>query len=275
MSVSIDKARDFVYANGAIWEKALFSYLFDDGPLERLHQCLLCYKNSDGGWGHGLEHDIQCPDSHPLALEYLLTVVRDTNIPVGNILEGTVAWVEKNRNQDGSLKNPDSLLKYPYAPWWSNGGQSAPDSITGNLIKLGLCSTSLAESTGEWVESRLTIEKILANEWLFMAYHAHDYYLGLKETTPIKPFKDATIENIIHCANNIGEKSYFTLFHFAITPITEVARALPPLLLNKCLDHLASTQREDGGWDDEHGLKHWQPYVSIVILLALKNFGRL
>jgi hypothetical protein len=275
MSISIKKARDFVYTNGTIWEKALFSYLFDDGPLERLHKCLLCYKNSDGGWGHGLEHDIQCPDSHPLALEYLLTVVRDTNIPVGNILEGTVAWLEKNRNQDGSLKNPDSLLKYPYAPWWSNGGQSAPDSITGNLIKLGLCSSSLTESTGEWVESHLTIEKIRANEWLFMAYHAHDYYLGLKESAHVKPFKEATIENIIQCANLASEKSYYSLFQFANTPLTEVARALPPLLLNKYLDHLASTQREDGGWDDEHGLKHWQPYISIVILLALKNFGRL
>ena len=49
----------------------------------------------------------------------------------------TVDWVERNRHEDGSLKNPDSLHNYPHASWWSGGGQSAPDSITGNLIKQG------------------------------------------------------------------------------------------------------------------------------------------
>lgn len=275
MPVSIDKAREFVYANGLLWEQALFSYLFDGGSLERLHQCLLNYKNPDGGWGHGLEHDIKCPDSHPLALEFLLTIARDTNIPLTGLLEGTVDWVERNRSEDGSLMNPDSLHKYPHAPWWSSGGQSAPDSITGNLIKLGICSTSLAESTSLWVKSNLTLEKIRENDWLFGAYHAYDYYLNLGDTPENRPYIEATIENIIECASKATKKNYFTLFQFASTPDTEVAKAMPEQLLNKFLNHLESSQREDGGFDDEHGLKHWQPYFSTFILLVLKNYGRL
>ncbi|MBB6022201.1 hypothetical protein HNR77_003297 [Paenibacillus sp. JGP012] len=46
MRVSIDKARNFVYANGVLWEQALFHYLFDGGSIERLYQCLLCYKKA-------------------------------------------------------------------------------------------------------------------------------------------------------------------------------------------------------------------------------------
>ena len=80
--ISIDKARNFIYSNGNMWEKALWSYLFDNGSLERAHQYLLCYKNEDKGWGHGLEHDIKSPLSNPLMLEFLLTVVRDTNLPI-------------------------------------------------------------------------------------------------------------------------------------------------------------------------------------------------
>jgi hypothetical protein len=275
MSVSINKARDFVYTNGLLWEQALFSYLIDGGSLDRLHQCLLCYKNSDGGWGHGLEHDIKCPDSHPLALEFLLSIQRDMNVPLADLLEGTVDWVERNRNDDGSLINPDSLHKFPHAPWWSHGGQSAPDSITGNLIKMGACSASLAESTAKWVESNLTIEQIQTNEWLFMAYHAHDYYLNLEDTPDNKPYKEATISNIMDCAKDSVEKNYFTLFHYASSPNTEVAKAMPQALIKKFLDYLEISQREDGGWDDEHGLKHWQPYFTIFILNVLKNYGRL
>lgn len=275
MTISIDRARNFVYANGLLWEQALFSYLFDGGSLNRLHECLRCYKNSDGGWGHGLEHDVKCPESHPLALEFLMSISRDTNIPMGNLLDGTLDWVERDRNEDGSLRNPETLLKYPHAPWWNDGGQTAPDSITGNLLKNGISSDSLMTSTTRWTRSNLTIEKIQNNEWLFMAYHAFDYYMNLEESLTSKPLKEATIHNIIGCAGKAEQKKYFTFFQFANSPETEIAQAVPQDLLKKFLDYLESSQREDGGWDDEHGLKHWQPYMTTFIVLVLKNYGRL
>ena len=106
MAINIRKARDYVFTNGTLWERALYSYLFDDGSLERLHQCLRCYKNPDAGWGHGLEHDIKTPDSHPLALEYLLGVVREYNLPVGDLFDGTATWLEQQRNNDGLPQEP-------------------------------------------------------------------------------------------------------------------------------------------------------------------------
>jgi hypothetical protein len=133
----------------------------------------------------------------------------------------------------------------------------------------------LGESTSSWVKTNLTLEKIQANDWLFMAYHAHDYYLNLDDTPENRPYKEATISNIINCANKATEKNYFTLFQFASSPDTEVAKAMPQELLNKYLDFLESSQREDGGWKDEHDLKHWQAYFSTFILLVLKNYGRL
>lgn len=275
MPVSIEKARDFVCANGALWERALFACLFEDGGTERVHQCLLCYKNPDGGWGHGLEHDLKCPDSNPLALEFLLQMIRDTDIPIGGILARTTTWVEQNREEDGALKNPPCLLDYPHAPWWNDGGQSMPDSITGNLTRLGLCTRSLAESTRRWVQANLTLEKIKANEWLFMAYHAHDYFMNVDDFPNLGAYRKATIQNIIDCAESAPEKQSYVLFSFATTPDAKVTQHIPPHLITRNLDYLAESQREDGGWDDEHGLTHWQPYATIVSLLALKRYGRL
>ncbi len=100
--ISIDNARCFVHAHGELWERALWDYLFDNKSVDRVHQCLLVYKNTDDGWGHGLEHDIKAPMSNPLMLEFLLAVNRDTGLPMNEVLKGTPEWLEKNQKDDGS-----------------------------------------------------------------------------------------------------------------------------------------------------------------------------
>lgn len=279
MTVSLSAARDYVYGHGVLWERALFAYLFEGGSaeqLEHVQQCLRAYKNPDSGFGHGLEHDLKCPDSNPLQVEYLLGILGETGLPPGNLLDGTVAWLERNRNEDGSFKNPTTLKKYPIAPWWAEwGGQSIPDSITGNLIKQGGCSASLAASTQKWVLANLTLEKVRANEWLFMAYHAFDYFMNVTEFPNLAELRQATIENIIACAQKANEKQYYVLFHFAPAPNAPLAAHLPKGMVERHLDYLVNAQREDGGWDDEHGMPHWQPYMTMLVLNALRNWGRL
>jgi hypothetical protein len=276
--VSIDNARCFVHAHGEMWERALWDYLFENKSVDRVHQCLLVYKNSDGGWGHGLEHDIKAPISNPLMLEFLLVVNRDTGLQIGNLLEGTPEWLEKIQEPDGSLANPAGLLDYPRAQWWQEG-QSKPDSITGNLIRLGLCPEPVREKTRKWVQEFLTLEEVRSNNWLFMAYHPHDYFLNEDNFPDLEIFREATLENIYQTVlahEEQGENNkLFPFFQFAASPESVVAQNAPEGLIDRLLDQLESSQREDGGWDDEHGLPYWQPYFSTVILLALKRFGRI
>jgi hypothetical protein len=275
VAISLKKARDFVYGNGQLWERALFAYLFQEGPLEHVHRCLLCYRNPDGGYGHAMEHDIRVPYSHPLALEFLLSILRDTGLPAGELVDGAAHWVERNREEDGSLTNPPALLEYPRAPWWENGGQTAPDAITGHLARLGKATPDLLESTSRWVQANLTPEKIRANDWLFMAYHGHDYFFNIDDFPDLDAHRQATMENIIACAQNASEKQYYTLFQFATTPDSPVARAMPPQVIERFLDTLYASQRDDGGWDDENGLSQWRPYVTIITLLALRRYERI
>jgi hypothetical protein len=276
--ISIDNARCFVHAHGNMWERALWDYLFDNGPIERVNTSLSTYKNSDGGWGHGLEHDIKSPFSNPLMLEFLLSVIRVTGLPVGDLLEGTPEWLESIQNPDGSLENPPGLLDYPHAQWWQEG-QNKPDSITGNLIKHDLCPPLIRERTKSWVLENLTLENISSNNWLFMAYHASDYFFNVSDFPDLEKYQAATLENIYACAYGHEEQGelnkLFPFFQFAENPDSIVASNAPEGLIDRILDHLESSQREDGGWDDEHGLAYWQPYFSTIILLALKRFGRL
>jgi hypothetical protein len=276
--VSIERARCFVHAHGNLWERALWDYLFDRAAQERVQRCLAVYKNADGGWGHGLEHDIKTPDSNPLMLEFLLSIQRDTDLPMGDLLDGTPEWVESVQDTDGSLSNPTSLKEYPRAQWWEEG-QMAPDSITGNLIRLGICPTTVQEKTRSWVQENLTLEDIRDNKWLFMAYHAFDYFFNENNFPELKKYQEVTLDNIYQTALAHEEKGetqkLFPFFQFATGPESIVAKKAPEGLIDRILDHLEGAQREDGGWDDEHNLDYWQPYFSTVILLALKRFGRI
>lgn len=276
--ISVDKARCFVHAHGNLWERALWDYLFADGSLERVHACLLPYKNPDGGWGHGLEHDIKAPFSNPLMLEFLLSVMRDTDLPPGSLLDGTPEWLISAQNMDGSLTNPPGLDDYPRAQWWGEG-QTIPDSITGNMIKHGLCPDSVRDKTRSWVQANLNVDDIRQNKWLFMAYHPFDYFFNEDDFFDVEKYRDATLDNIYSTALEHEKKGethkIFPFFQFASGPDSVVARNAPGGLVDRFLDLLHEAQREDGGWDDEHGLAYWQPYFSTIILLALKRFGRI
>ena len=275
MSINFDKASHFVHQQGTLFERALFDYLFAGGSAERVQAIIMCYKNPDGGFGHGFEHDLKAPQSNPLALEYLLGVMKHTGIEPGLILDGVSDWVESQMDAAGNLCNPPQTRVYPLAPWWrEDGGQTMPDSIVANLLRFGCAKPSLVEKTKGWVAEWHTLESIRANEWLFMAYHAVDFFFAIDDYPDLERYRAATIDNVLACAMAAPENQYDSLFAFAPTPDSLIAKALPADLLARFLDVLEAAQTEAGSWVDQHNLRQWQPMTTINVLLALRRFGR-
>lgn len=275
MAINLEKARDFVYRKGTLLERALFAWLFEGGSLERLHQIILCYKNPDNGFGHGLEHDLKAPQSNPLALEYLLGLMKHAGVPAGSIFAGAAAWVEARMDERGDMRNPPETRDYPLEAWWrEQGGQTMPDSIVGNLMQFGAASPSLIAKTKAWTLSNYSPEKVRENEWLFMAYHAFDFFFAVDELPDLQRFREATIDNILACAKAAPENQYDSLFVFAPTPDSLIAGALPAGLTDRFLDVLSNAQQAEGHWLDQHNLPQWYPMTTINVLLALKRYGR-
>lgn len=274
MPVDYWKARHFVYEKGTLAERAIFAYLFEDGSIERVHQCLKCYKNPDDGFGHGFEHDIRYPGSHPLALEFMLGVLAYTDIPTGDLLDGAVEWLLDNQAEDGSLINPPELTQYPYAPWWDAGGQTIPASITGNLIQLTDAEEDLFTLSHEWVEKNLTVDKIRGEQWLFMMYHAYDYFMNVASFPGVQMYRDVTLDHTIELAENVDARQHYTLLMFAPGPDSPLYERAPQLV-DRILDSLIKQQRDDGSWVDQHDILHWSPWWTIVVLLAMVRYRRL
>lgn len=274
MTVNFKAARDFVYQNGTLWERSLFAYLFQNGDVSRLHHHLKGYQNTDGGYGNAMEHDIRCPNSHPLALEYLLGVLDQYRIPLGDLLDNVPEWLEGHQNEDGSLMNPPEVLEYPHAGWWAVGGQYIPASTVGLLMKFGKATPLLRERTARWVAKNLALDQIKTTEWLFMTYHAYDYYQNVDDAPDLEACRQAVVDTILDLAYKAPDDQTYSLFRFAPTPDSVVARAAKPGFIEAKLDYLQSTQGDDGGWRDQHGLTQWYSMVTMSNLHALRNYGR-
>lgn len=275
MTIDLEKARDFVYRQGTLFERALFAWLFEGGSEARVQQIILCYKNPDNGFGHGFEHDLKAPQSNPLALEYLLSVMKYSQIPPGAVLDGVSDWVESQMDEVGDLKNPPETRAYPLAPWWQEqGGQTMPDSIVGNLIHFGRAEPSLIEKTTAWAQARYSPDSILENEWLFMAYHTVDFFFAISDFPDLNRYRQATVDNVIACAEHAPENQCYSLFPFAPTPDSPIAKAMPPGLLTRFLDVLENAQQPEGHWVDQHNLRQWWTMTTINVLLALRRYGR-
>ncbi len=275
MTFDPNKARDFVYRCGTLFERALFAWLFDGFSLERLHQIMLCYKNPDNGFGHGFEHDLKAPVSNPLALEYMLSLMRHCGIPPGKLLDGVAHWLEAQLDSDGNLRNPPAIRQYPLAPWWQDwGGQTMPDSIVAQLHYFGAATPGLIEKTKTWAMERHTLERIHANDWLFMAYHAYDFFFTFDDLPDLERYRGAVLENIVACALAMPENQYSSIFAFAPTPDSQVARRLPAGVIERGLNALVHGQQENGAWIDQHDLPQWHPIATINALLALRRYGK-
>ncbi|HEX2621284.1 MAG TPA: hypothetical protein VHL11_14095 [Phototrophicaceae bacterium] len=274
VAVSFDRARDYIYSNGALWERVLFRHLFEDASLAHIHQCLACYKNPDGGWGHGIEPDIATPDSHPRAMEFALQIFRTTGISANNLFNDAPEWLESHRNADGSLINPTRLLDYPCTPTWrASCGQNSPASIVGNLVRLGIGTPLVLDSTSQWVQDNLTLERIQSNYVLSLAYETYDYFMNIDDFPRVEVYRKAVIDNIVALAEAASEREYYSFFAFAPHPETPVAKATPASLRKRMLSYLKATQTADGIWENEQSVPHWSPWTTLVVMNALRHYG--
>ena len=199
-------------------------------------------------------------------------------IPLGDLLDGTAQWLEQVQKPDGALAQPDSLYGYPHAPWWGTddlGGQQEPDSIVGNLNRLGFATPQLSTTTRTWVQRERTLDKIAEFDWLFMCYHLHDYFFNVDDFPDLETYQQATVAAIIRCAEKAEAAQLGAIFSFVPRPDALLADKIPQRLVDQALEMLLEGQQDDGAWHDEHGLAQWFPMQTISALVTLERFGKL
>jgi hypothetical protein len=274
MSTTIDRARDFVYQHGALWERALFAHLFENGSRDRAIRCLALHQNEDGGWGHAVEHDIRTPASHAVAVEFALGVMREFGLANPEIVARTAAWCDTNLSETGDFPLGEAFHAYPRAAWWQEATSWPADAITGRLVALGAAPPRLRERTARWVAQNLSLDELRGldtESWRYRLYHYANYLLSV-DAPEADTWRSAIVAKVVELARAQpdAETALGWGWAAALPPDT-----IPRELIEKRLSVLAHAQAEDGGWPDPHGLLQWRSLHTIWAVKTLREHGRL
>lgn len=118
-------ARAWLLANARPLEGRLFEAFFDGAPPEPALAELARFQNADGGFGHGLEPDLQTPASSAIAtsvaLQWLsqLGVAGDHSLVAGAGRYLVDTW---HPAFDSWQIIPPEVADAPHAPWWTYRG---------------------------------------------------------------------------------------------------------------------------------------------------------
>lgn len=122
-------ARNWINTLGRPLEQAKYAWGFEGGSVDEVYFTLAAYQNADGGFGHGLEPDLQTPDSSALATTVALQTLRHVGATAHNpLVQGALRWLADN--YDANMQRwpfiPPTANNAPHAPWWTVGEQHAP-----------------------------------------------------------------------------------------------------------------------------------------------------
>lgn len=103
LDVAVAAAQAFVATHGRLLERRRLSLLLTGGSPDGVLAALDGYRNTDGGYGWGLEPDLRSPESQPVcamhALEVLAEVAPTTSTSAAELCD----WLGANSLPDGGL----------------------------------------------------------------------------------------------------------------------------------------------------------------------------
>jgi hypothetical protein len=123
------RARTFIQDEARPLEQALYAFHFAGGSAEEVLTELGRFQNEDGGCGHGLEPDLQTPQSSVLATTVALQIARTVGAPATHpLVRRAVAFLVDAYDADHGYWPiiPADVDDAAHAPWWQSGA-SAPE----------------------------------------------------------------------------------------------------------------------------------------------------
>jgi len=113
----------YIAENGRDIEQATWAFASKDVDKEVIVTELLKYQNPDGGFGHGLEADIQMPGSSSIASTEAIFIAYEYELDChAKWFKRLLDYFENTINFDVLSfweKVPKEVENYPHAPWWN------------------------------------------------------------------------------------------------------------------------------------------------------------
>lgn len=290
---SFKKARDFILTNARMIERRLFHYYFENQDPKGIYHAIYAYRNSDGGFGHGMEPDTASPESQPLFTIMAMETLDEVGLLNSELIESDfLPYFESIITQKGGVPwmfKPRS--DYPCEPHFKSVKEWAALSTTapllGMLEKYNFKRAWMEKAESfVWSEFERILEKhafcyLCVPRWVFFLKHTKN---RKKAEEIITRIKDSIIENNVLCTDTsddgwgLYEKPHS--LNYAPRPNSLLSDLFTEDQINSDLTTLIQKQKEDGRWDTWYGISdgtklEWAGIQTLLALKVLKDYDRI
>ena len=287
------KARDFILTNARMIERRLFQFHFENDGAQGVFHAVYAYRNSDGGFGHGMEPDTASPESQPLfSIMALETLDEIGYLNKELILKDFMPYFESVTTEKGGI------------PWMFRPKSNYPCEEHFKTVKEWAALSTTAPLLGILEKYKIDIPWMQkAEEFVWSEFerikdtHAFCYlciprWLMFLENTKSQAKAEKTINNLKKWISNNGiiceDKTdegwglYGKPHRLNYAPSAE--SILYPIFteveIESDLNELISRQKEDGRWDTWYGISEgtkleWAGIQTLWTLKVLKNYWRI
>ena len=261
----IKKIKEFIFKNGRLLERRLFSYFFENGNKDDVIKALVAYQNLDGGFGNGIEPDILCPDSTAIGAETAMYYLDLLEYIDNEITDQLFNWIIKEQNEEGYINHPPkNMNNYPFQEWWSGPDELRIFALSGFIKKWGLKDTIFFKKVRDFYST-----SSISKEFTFYEY---PYFIYLKYLGENKE-ENKTLQHIINQFPSIFEKNkeHYPLFsrhwYHALDNVDKK-------VVENEADNYFNGLKDDGGLKIIYqDLPWWRPIWTLDGLMLLKKSG--
>lgn len=287
------KARDFISTNARMIERRLFEFHFAKGDMNGVFHAVYAYRNSDGGFGHGMEPDTASPESQPLfSIMALETLDEVGYLTKEIILKDFMPYFEGITTEKGGIPwmfRPKST--YPCEEHFKTVNEWAALSTTAPLLgflekyKIDIPWMKKAEkfvwSEFERIQDKHAFCYLCVPRWLTFLKHTKSR--GKAEKT-INDLKNWILNKGIICEDKTDEG--WGLYgkphslNYATSPNSILHSIFSKETLESDIEELINKQKQDGRWDTWYGISkgtklEWAGIQTLWVLKTLKNHDRI
>ena len=287
------KARDFILTNARMIERRLFHFYFENDSPEGVFHAVYAYRNSDGGFGHGMEPDTASPESQPLfSIMAMETLDEIGGLNADLIQKDFVPYFESITTEKGGIPwmlRPKS--DYPCEEHFKSVREWAALSTTAPLLgilekyDIDIPWMQKAEEF-VWMEIERIKEKhvfchlCVPRRLQFLEYtKSRD-----KAEKALKDLKQWILAEGVICKDKSDEGwGLYGKPHslcYAPSPGSMLNPIFSKEMIRADLNELIHRQKEDGRWDTWYGLStgmklEWAGIQTLWTLKTLKSYDKI
>ena len=291
MTERLAAARSFMAMHARLLDRRRFELLFDGGSPEPALAALRAYRNSDGGYGHGLEPDLRAPESQPAAALHAFEVFEELAPATAPEATELCDWLDMVSLPDGGL--PFALPiedASGCAPFWANSDPQAfslqiTAIVVANANRVAVHDPAVAAHS--WL-ARATGRCLAAIDALEAAPQAYELAFAVRFLEAVHDRDGAAPGLLARIAEYVPRDGRLRvtggLADEALRPVDlapEPGRPARTLLDEAAvaadLERLAAEQGEDGGWSVDFqsyspaAALEWRGYATVRALSVLRD----